>query len=361
MREAVRSRIASSIAGVKRYLLSQAADGFPEARHVMTFPRAAGFSAQSETQSTDVFTRAVLASVLLDAAEMDDDGGFRDAVRAIALREAAHVASARLRGRAGGWSYFPGLPELPPDLDSLSAALLLFARAAPDLVPLCAGPVALALGRSGPDGAIETWLISPDDDPADRAAMERGVALYWGSGADVDVCAHFYRALWTHDRVRYGKAARLGARHVQSRQRHDGAWEATWYHGSAYPAALCLHLLRAVGGSDDAVARGLEHLRGTSRPEGGWGEREADPQETALALWAIACADGDVAAATSLRAVAFLVDSQLPDGRWRASPWIRMDVGRARGGRGPVLSYGSATLASAFCLRALLAARRSGA
>jgi len=356
--EAVRSRLTSSIDGAKRYLLEQAADDFRETRHVMRFPRLAGFSAESEVQSTDVFPRAVLAGVLLDAAELDEDGAFRDSVRAIARREAEHVAGARRRGRVGGWSYFPGLPDLPPDLDSLSAALLLFARAAPDLVPLCAAPVALALNGAGPDGAIETWLISPDDEPPDRATMERGVALFWGSGADVDICAHFYLALWTRDPARYGEAARLGARYVQSRQGADGAWEATWYHGSAYPAALGLRLLRAVGGGEDAILRGVERLRGTERPEGGWGAHEADPHETALALWAIVCGGGDVPAATSVRAVESLVESQLSEGHWKPSPWIRMDVGRARGGPGPVLSYGSATLTSAFCLRTLLLARR---
>jgi Squalene-hopene cyclase C-terminal domain len=362
VKPAVRSRIASSIADAKRYLIEQATGGFPEVRHVMTFPRRAGFSAETETQSTDVFPRAVLASVLLDAAELDEDGVFRDAVRAIARREAEHVATARLRRREGGWSYFAGLPELPPDLDSLSAALLLFTRAAPELAPLCSGPIALALGRAGPDGAIETWLISAADDPGDREVMERGVALFWGSGADVDVCAHFYLALWTHDPARYGETARLGARWVQTKQRTDGTWEAAWYHGNAYPAALCLRLLRAVGGSEEAIARGIEHLRTTERSEGGWGSREADPQETALALWAIACGDGDgevaAAAATSGRAVDSLLESQLSEGGWKPSPWIRMDAGRAQGGRGPVLSYGSATLTSAFCLRTLLLARR---
>ena len=29
----------------------------------------------------------------------------------------------KLTDRDGGWSYFPDLPELPPDLDSLSAAM----------------------------------------------------------------------------------------------------------------------------------------------------------------------------------------------------------------------------------------------
>jgi hypothetical protein len=59
-----------------------------------------------------------------------------------------------------------------------------------------------------------------------------------------------------------------------------------------------------------------------------------------------------------VRAVDHLIESQFPEGHWKPSPWIRMDVGRARDGHGPVLSYGSATLTAAFCLRALLAIRR---
>ena len=60
-----------------------------------------------------------------------DDEHFKDTLQEIAHREARYVAQATLKGRAGGWSYFPDLPELPPDLDSLSAALHLFARVAP--------------------------------------------------------------------------------------------------------------------------------------------------------------------------------------------------------------------------------------
>ena len=345
----VPSRLASSIDRAKRYLLDQAAVGFPEARHTMRFPRQAGFTAASEEQSTDVFTRAVLASVLLDAAERDDDVPFRDAIQALAHREAEYVAAARLHRRAGGWSYFPGLPELPPDLDSLSAALLLFARAAPERTDLCAEPVALALGNARPDGSIATWLISPRDDPADRRLMELGVSRFWGDGSDVDVCAHFYFALWTLDRERYGEVARRGARHVEEKQLSDGSWEATWYHGRAYGTALCLRLLRAVGTGEGAVSRAADFLSRAESP---------DPQDTALALWAAAIAGRDLPEPSRERAITLLLDRQTDAGHWSASPWIKMDVGRAAGVKGRILTYGSATLTTAFCLRALLDARR---
>jgi hypothetical protein len=355
MSTAVRAEVASAIRAARDYLRHRAADEFRETVHTMRFPRAAGFQGERETHGTDVFPRAVLAGVLLDAAERDDDLAFRDEVRSLARREADHVAAHRLRERAGGWSYFPGLAELPPDLDSLSAALLLFARAAPSHLPLCDGPVALALGRAGDDGAIATWLISATDAPDDRARMEDGVRRFWGDGADVDVLAHFYYALQARGRAPHADVVRRGARFVAARQTPEGGWPATWYHGQAYAASLCIRLLRAVGEGSSAVERAALFLSGSQRPDGGWGTKAADPQETALALWTLTLAGRPLPEAAHQRALSSLLDQRRPDGSWDGSPWIKMDVGRARGGGGPILSYASATLTTAFVLRGLLA------
>ncbi len=345
----------SGIAAAKRYLLAQAWAGFPETCHVMFFPRRAGFRVKRERQASDVFARSVLASVLLGAAELDDDPSFVRAIEDVARREAAHVAAAKLADRAGGWSYFPDLPELPPDLDSLSAVLLLFARAAPENLPLCDEPVRLALKGARSDGALETWLISTQDDPRLQRAMRQGVARFWGNQVDLDVCAHFYSALWSCDADRYGEIARQGARYLAARQEANGAWQASWYHGRAYGTGLCLRLLRSVGMHEDSVGRAVEFLRAEQRPDGGWVIWDTDAQETALALWAMA----ESAPAPVLeRAVACLLDSQTREGHWKGSPWIRMDVGRARGRSGPTLTYASATVTAAFCLRTLLWARR---
>ncbi len=346
----------SAIESAKSYLLAQAREGFPETCHVMFFPRRAGFRVRRERQASDVFARSVLASVLLDAAQLDEDASFQRAIADLARREASHVAGARLADRAGGWSYFPDLPELPPDLDSLSAALILFARAAPESLPLCDEPIALALEGASPTGAVETWLISPMDDPGQKRRMRRGVTRFWGNEIDVEVCARFYLGLWMRDSARHGEFVRRGAELIAARQQANGSWEASWYHGRAYGAGLCLRLLRAVGMQGDSVRRAVELLASEQRADGGWAVwGETDAQETALALWAL----GDSAPEPAIeKAIACLLDYQTREGHWKGSPWIRMDVGRARGLEGPTLSYASATVTAGFCLRTLLWARR---
>ena len=343
-----------SIGRARQYLLDQAEQHFAETCHRMRFPCVAGFRGPEE-QAGDVFARAVLAGVLLDLADLDPDHA---AVwQSIARREAEYIAAAKSPTRAGGWSYFPNLPELPPDLDSLAAALRLFARIAPELTPLCAGPLALALRGVQADGAMETWLVADTDSREDRTLMDWGIQNCWGRGADVEVIAHFLLALLAHDPTGHADILRRGVRFVLSRQSPAGAWKSTWYSGDAFGTGLCLRLLRALAPSEEAIGRAVACLWQAQRPDGGWGDGQSLPLETALTLDAL----GRVPLAEHpdrvARAIFFLLDYQARAGFWNASPWIRMDIGRASGSVTRVASYRSTTLTTAFCLRALLLAR----
>jgi squalene-hopene/tetraprenyl-beta-curcumene cyclase len=341
-----------------QHLLSQAEAGFPETRHVMRFPRSEGFRARQEEHSSDVFARAVLAGVLLDIAGLsDEDERFKATLRQIAHREARYVAQAKLKDRAGGWSYFPDLPELPPDLDSLAAALLLFARIAPEYTALCEDPVRVALDGVMPDGALKTWIISSKDHPKQRTCMQEAIALYWGDSADVEVCAQFFRALISHDHDRYYPTVLRGAHYVQEHQQPDGSWKAGWYWGPAYGSSLCMDLLRLLGVGEQAQSRGEQFFLASQRKNGGWGMWESVPLDTALSLWALRRPQLAEHPEVAARAVGFLLDFQAPDGWWDPSPWIKMEVGRAEGQISCTMTYQSATLTTAFCLRSLLLVR----
>jgi squalene-hopene/tetraprenyl-beta-curcumene cyclase len=347
-----------AIERAKRHLLSQAEGGFPETRHTMQFPRREGFHARKEEHSSDVFARAVLAGVLVDISEIsEDDRCFQDTLQEIAHREARYVAQAKLRDRAGGWSYFPDLPELPPDLDSLSAALHLFARVAPEYTTLCEEAVRIAMEGLLPDGSLKTWIISSKDPKEQPTRMKQAVAIHWGDTTDVEVCARFFRALIAHDYDLYHSMVLRGADYVQGQQQPDGSWKAGWYWGPAYGSSLCLDLLRELGVGEQAQSRAERFFLATQRENGGWGVWESVPLDTALSLWALGRPVLAEHPEVVERVVGFLLNFQAEDGLWNPSPWIKMVVGRAKGQTSHTLTYQSTTLTTAFCLRSLLLVR----
>lgn len=327
------------------FLQRQAEAGFPDARHTMHFPHAQGFTGRAERQDSDLFARAVLGGLLLDLAELSPADAA--AARQLAAQQAAHVAAGRVTDRAGGWSYFPGLPELPPDLDSLAAASTLFARVAPQHLAACAAPIALALAQRRADGAIDTWLIAATDPPPAQAVMRRAVDLCWGNTVDIDVLARFYRALlWAG--AAPPEVVASGVQRVAAAQRDDGAWQGTWYAGPHYGTSLCVDLLVAAGRAPAAVARACSFARAALADDG------LSPVGTALCLWTLHLAGENLG--PHRHAVERLAAAQGDDGGWPEEPWIEMAMGRARGRVTRILTWGSRSVASALCLRALAAA-----
>ncbi len=348
-----------AISRAKQYILVEAEKHFPEVCHTMYFPRQAGFTSENEEHSSDVFARAVLAGILLDIIELEDrDVQFKATLSDIVQREARYVAKAKLKDKKGGWSYFPDLPELPPDLDSLSAVLLLFARAAPEYLYLCQEPVDLFIRNVMPDGSLETWMTVPDDNPVQRELMLHGIKRYWGSDIDTGVCAHFYRALLNYDYKLFTRTISKGTEFIISKQQPGGNWESTWYWGHAYATGLCLRLLWETSSGEAAISRAMEYFQMSQWEDGGWGILETVPLDTALATW-ILCLTGVGQYLPAIeRGTRYLLERQAQDGHWEPSPWIKMDVGRANGHITHTLTYSSITMATAFCFRALLIAHR---
>lgn len=344
--------MADAVERASAYLLLQAEQQFTEVRHVMKFSHAAGFSGLSEEQAGDIFARATLANLLLDIASVSPAAGFAHPFCSIARREAEYIANSKLRDRAGGWSYFPGLPELPPDADSLAAALSLFVRIAPEYAELCREPVEFVLGQAHADGSFETWIVAPQDAARDRSRMQWAIQTFWGTGVDPDVLAHFYHALWLWAPDRYGDSIRRGAAKLLDMQQPDGSWRATWYVGPAYGTALAVRLLREIEMGEHARTRGHRFLLEAQGQDGGWGDGTAAALQTALSMAALN--ETEPASAAIARGGLALREQQLADGSWPASPWIQMEIGRATGKVLHIATYQSTVLTTAFCLRALL-------
>jgi hypothetical protein len=308
----------------------------------MQFPRWAGFGGAEDLQACDGFARTVLGALLLDIAERLPAGhATQPALQALARREADCAAAAKLADRHGGWSYFPGLPDLPPDLDSLAAVIALFARAAPQHLALCERPIALALAQRGDGGGCRTWLVDPQDPPAAAARMQAAVTRHWGDTVDLEVNARFGAALQA---AGHPAAAQIAA-FLRGTRLGDGSWPVTWY------ASPLVALDLAQGLPDLACTAALDFVRRTVRADGGWGfDGQSATLDTALAVDLLAGADAAAVAAGA----AWLCAEQTRRGAWQATPWIRMDVGRAQGAATHRLLFGCDSITTAYALRALL-------
>ncbi len=187
--------------------------------------------------------------------------------------------------------------------------------------------------------------------------MKEAISLHWGDAIDVEVCARFFLALLSSGNRAYHSTVFRGADYVLGQQQPDGSWKAGWYWGPVYGSSLCLDLLRELGVGEQAQSRAERFFLATQRENGGWGVWESVPLDTAISLWALGRPGLAKHPDVVERVVGFLLNFQAEDGRWNPSPWIKMEVGRAKGQTSHTLTYQSATLTTAFCLRSLLLVR----
>jgi squalene-hopene/tetraprenyl-beta-curcumene cyclase len=333
-------------------------DGFPEAVHRMDFPRSQGFSGE-EGQVGDIFQRALIVDTLLDANDANQPQ--LDDLLPVVDYEIAYLLGQRRLTGGGGWSYFPGLLELPSDADDLAQVLQALVRRGrrAEAKAYCERPLSILLGDNAhSDGSLETWII-PKGRDAESELQHSWAVTAWGTGPDTEVMANLLYAIRLYDKDRFAGAIRSGTQFIASRQEHDGSWKSTWYHGPFYGTWVCVRLLSKTAPDSEALEATWDFLVSRQRSDGGWGsDGEGCPLSTAFALLALA-------EVTSRRfdpnriesAIKSLAYGQSADGGWPAVPFIRMELGRPTGRPWHTLTYSSATITTAFVVKALLAWR----
>ena len=179
----------------------------------------------------------------------------------------------RQRDACGGWSYFPTLPELPPDVDVLAEVMQVLLRAGrwTDVKAYAEPPLEVVL-RDGvrPSGAVGTWILPSDQRSSLQARQGRFVASAWGDTEDVEVNANFLFALTLYDRLRFAEVSSAIGSFLIDRQEANGSWRSEWYVGPYYGTYVCTRALMPLG-QHQALRRAREFLIHGQRADGGWG------------------------------------------------------------------------------------------
>jgi hypothetical protein len=330
------------------HMLRDAARGFPALRHPMEFPTSLGFHPASAIQTSDVFGRAIVLEALGVAQA-------RGLVRCAAVLDAGltHLVRTRSREPAGGWSYFPGLIELAPDIDTLSHVALAFAaHGRTDLLQTYVLPVFARYAEASQDGSLETWLYSADPQ---LAGLQRWWAQSaWGQGTDTEVVANLAYALRCVASADFPALLECAQRHVVEAT-EESLRHCAWYHGPYYGVFAATRAVARVPWAQPFLQRCCASLVATQYRDGGWGVgAQSDVLSTALALRSLQYAGTGAQNTHVVRARRYLNERVRDGGLAEATEFIQMNLGRARGDDGPFLSFESSAIRAAFVAMAFM-------
>jgi hypothetical protein len=333
-----------------KMLLRQQGAGYGEAVHRLRIPRLSADGVRIQVYSAVLFQRALILDALLDAAAA---GLTLDST--VVASEAWALLRAKRHDVPGGWSYISEVPELPPDTDDLALVLQLLCRIGGSSLALtCEEPIRLALAGEREDGGVETWILDPNERSELGSDMRTYVQMTRSGGVHPDVVANFLYGLAYYDAKRFHDELVRGSEYLERSQGVEGAWWSRWYSGPYYGTFRAVLALATIAPESNALVRAQNFLEKQQRFDGSWGEDAAEPLATSLALLALSASRADGSEKCIERGLAFLTAAQEEDGGWPACPFIAFSASD-----GVTLhSYGSRTITTAFCLKALLSATR---
>ena len=324
-------------------LLGARQDGYREAVHRLRLPRGSVDRLHHELHPGSLFQRAVVLDSLLDARS----AGLH-VPEAIVDAEAMTLLRFKHPEARGGWSYLPTIPELPPDADDLGQVLRVLARiGGPALAFACDDAIRLALDAAGAQGGFPTWILEPHCRSSADRRMRAYLRVIGGAGVHPEVVANLLQGLLLYEPERYRVPILRAIGYLESMQDARGSWRSEWYAGPYYGTYQVAAVLQAVTPQSAALGRARRFLVEDQRPDGGWGEGEAAPLPSALALLALNAAGAGGEDAAIERGIRYLTVTQQADGRWPAHPWIQFKT--LDGGE----THGNQTITTAYALKAL--------
>jgi squalene-hopene/tetraprenyl-beta-curcumene cyclase len=236
----------------------------------------------------------------------------------------------RPRTEPSGWA-FEFRNEFYPDIDDTAMILLALsqANAADTAAQQACQQRALKwiLDMQGGDGGWAAFDVDNNWDVLNAVPFADHNAML--DPACPDITGRVLEALAAHSLPREHPAVRRGIEFLRRTQQPDGGWYGRWGVAYIYGTCFALRGLEAAGydAREAEVLRAGEWLRSIQNADGGWGEScasydqgcfvpaESTPSQTAWALMGL-IAGGDTGSLSVKHGIEYLLDAQRPDGTW---------------------------------------------
>lgn len=232
--------------------------GFSQIVHHMVFPASEGYQSDIN-QASDTFTRAYLLNILNDLTYFGTQLKEIENPRYIdfLLQNVTKFYKA-------GWSYFPNLKELAPDIDTLSEVIK-FANYTKDEALCIKVNEAIDFVLANcvkEDGSIDTWLLSSDNPSEQEKYAIEFANQRWKIRQDPEVVANFIHAISLYEQYNKDikKYVEKGIEYLKKCQNEDGFWYSSWYCGKMYGTYVCARAIIQNNKSDEIIDEILENI-----------------------------------------------------------------------------------------------------
>jgi hypothetical protein len=293
-------QIAGTARHLLKYLLLQKQNDFGELKHVMFLNKIIGLSTKRDIHVNDTFQRALISDIFCDCMSLN-----KNYFKTLAISELEYLKRKRQKDEIGGWSYYPGIPEIAADADDLGQLLQIFIRTGNmNAIPrFFEKPIQVLLEeRRHPNGGIETWII-PKNPVTEKHRRQEHFNSIWGTGPDVEVMANFLYGLCLYDYPRFRNKIIRGCYYLLEQQLPGALWEPKWYYGTYYGTYTVLRLFGEIAAREPEfkaeykkrIAPPLFNtLLSLQKPDGGWGlNGQSDYLNTSLAALCLCALNGN--------------------------------------------------------------------
>lgn len=336
------------------YLLEEYDNGFVNTKHVMPFPKEQ-FRTEQDLQEGDVFQRALILDTLLDLNSI-----MHNQLNEAINQEVKYLINMRRKNGVGGWAYFPGLPELPPDADDLAQVMQAVLRAgyAATGAPLFETPLNILLNDQVNGNGWESWIIPKSNPTEEQQLQNHWVHTAWGTGSDTEVVANLIYALILFDAARFTDTINRGITFLTNSHESLYRWKSTWYYGNYYGTYVALRALCAANGPTEVIVEAIAFLENSRLPDGSW-ETEGhggSALQTALALLSLSIAKKHLGLTLNNEwlesSLNYLKQTHNTVTGWPSAPFIQMPMGRPYGFVHTTLTYESAAITNNYIAKA---------
>ncbi len=316
---------------------------FADLKHYMYISKNQGFENAGSVHYSDTFQRSMLNNCLLYIAKK-----FSLDISEYVKQENDYLIGLINKDTIGGWSYYPTVNEIAPDIDTLGEIMQYFIKSNNGLFVniYCEPSIDIALKqRTQLDGGIETWIIPKNNQTKIQIKQEDFSINKWGVGPDLEIVANFIYSLNLYNPSLYFVNIENALKYIVESQNEKGFWAGRQYYGNYYSTYVVLRALKEYSNSySKAIDKALEYIIGSKNEDGGYGLNEnSDPLSTSFVLLSLKLFYKN-SNSNIKQLEEYLRKKQNKEGFWSDVGFIKSKQNEA---------YKSKTLTTAFVLKSL--------